>query len=284
MRANRLVSKESRILIFSKGDLPETAWMILVFSLVIVWIVILFVDFDERRYLTHHISEVKGKITSVSATYINFNEQDIFAIHYEYEIKGHLYKGKSHVANRPKAYYGQAVIIEYSLKKPSVSTIKDTNLSLLPDLIAFILLIPLIGFILLWFSIKQSFKLLYMLQYGKTAIARFQSKEETHYLGGDSETVYKIYFEFNDEKGQLYQTFVMSHEIEKFSNNSEKMILYKPENPEETLFIDKLPKYLRMDEKGNILVSDNQSNLTSIISPAICIIGYTLALFAFFIL
>jgi len=107
-----------------------------------------------------------------------------------------------------------------------------------------VLIFPLVGILMLFFGSKKAVNSVIILKYGEVAKGKFISKESTNVEIND-ETVYKLKFEFTAKDGQKYTTYAKTHKTHVLEDDEFEKLVYDKDEPENTVLLDTLPKYVR---------------------------------------
>jgi hypothetical protein len=109
--------------------------------------------------------------------------------------------------------------------------------------LVFAAIFPFIGLVMFLFALKKSSKYLRIVKTGKLAYGTFISSEPTNTKINNSR-VYRYYFEFNDENGMKYKATGETH-TGRLSDEPQELLVYNPNNPNEAVMVDALPKKVK---------------------------------------
>ena len=107
----------------------------------------------------------------------------------------------------------------------------------------FVLIFPLTGLVMLYFSLKKSSKYLRIIMTGKTTYGTYITSERTNVTINNS-PVYRYIFEFAADDGNKYKASGETH-TERLSDEPQELLVYNPNNPIEAVMIDALPKKVK---------------------------------------
>jgi hypothetical protein len=109
--------------------------------------------------------------------------------------------------------------------------------------IVFMAIFPFIGVVMLSFGLRKSIKYLRIIKSGKLAYGTYLYNEPTNTKINNS-TVYRYFFEFTDDKGIKYKTSGETH-TGRLSDEPQELLVYNPNNPNEAVMVDALPKKVK---------------------------------------
>ncbi|RLD70390.1 MAG: hypothetical protein DRJ10_20435 [Bacteroidetes bacterium] len=188
---------------------------------------------------------VEGKITEVHSTNASVNEEYVYEYTYIYTPPdGGNYEGKGYSTGQ---YYemDEIIIVTYKRNQQEISKARELRLSSFPVGVGFIVLIfPLIGIIMFYFGAKKARNAIYILKIGEIAYGKFLHKEATNTKIND-QTVFKLFFEFTAKDDKVYQTFSKTHKTYRLQDEEQEKLVYDPDNPENAVLIDALPRAIR---------------------------------------
>ena len=114
---------------------------------------------------------------------------------------------------------------------------------------------PIIGILLLFFSVRKRAKYLQIIKTGKFSYGRYVRYESTNVTINNS-PVYRYFFDFKDEKGDVYTVSGETH-TGRLSDEQQELLVYNPNNPEEAVLIDVLPVVVK---KFMLKIIDQEKN------------------------
>ncbi len=130
----------------------------------------------------------------------------------------------------------------------------------IPDFSFIIVLIfPVIGIIMLYFSLKKNIKYLRIIKTGKLAYGTFLRFESTN-VKINNRRVYRYFFEFSDANQKKYMVAGQTH-TERLSDETQELLVYNPLNPNEAVMVDELPQNVK---KFLLYREDNDKNINLI--------------------
>lgn len=202
------------------------------------------VDFKSAFTFNETDPSVNGIVVSKEETSSTENKRRIYDYGYEYNLNGKTYKAHS-FARDQDIETGDSVIVQYVATNVELSRIQNMraapfNFIVLPLTCIF----PFIGLIFLIFSIRRGKKNIYLVQNGILTKGKVVRKEPTS-TKVNKQTVYKVFFQFKTQDGNLQEAFVRSHIIHNLGDEAEEPVVYDSQNPSEAVLLDSLPKKIR---------------------------------------
>jgi len=221
------------------------------FFMIFVWV---FTMNSEFIYILKDsdITQTQGVILSVFPTNSSENRTRIYQNDFQFVIDGNTYSNHSYTKGQ-RFNNGDKVTINYSPKNPTVSFIDGARREVFSKFIGiFVPLIQLpIALILIAISLIMGFKKLHLLKIGIPATATFIKMEQT-ITRVNRRYVMKMFFEFKAKDGSTHQTTTKTHQPEKLLDNPQEILLYDPNNPTQTVFLDNLSGKPQINKSGNI--------------------------------
>lgn len=199
----------------------------------------------------HFSQSTEGTLTAVTDANSRENKHTIYKFDYTFTDKsgesicGHSYSTNSTL--KP----GDKVTIEYEADKSKYSVIKNMRSSEFPIWVMFLVLIfPTIGIGFLISNFIKAKKNLNILSNGILTTGKFISKIATT-TKINNQTVYRVTFEFNDTQKIPRRAEVKTHHPYKLQDEAQEPVVYLPEQPENAVMLDVLPKIVRRFFEGN---------------------------------
>ena len=196
-------------------------------------------SFDENDPVTSAI------ITESTPTNSSINKVTVYKYTYTYQING---KGNfnGYGYSTGNLYdVNTEISIYYKADKPELSKAKDLRTSEFGgELTFFVLVFPLIGLVMLFFSIRKAIKQIYILKIGELAEGKLLFKNPTN-TKINNKTVYELTFEFKAKDGQIYQTIATTHQYHKLEDEQLEKLIYDPDMPINAVLLDALPNGLK---------------------------------------
>jgi hypothetical protein len=277
---NRNVATTAKCGVFFGGFLNQFGWSFFGFGLIFFWTFAMNADLSFIHFIGDVVT-VKGVATNSFETGASQNKTPVFKNSYKLTTEeGIEFKDSSYSSRNIRI--GETIVIEYPKGKPQYSRIKGMRRQIFGPIVLFVVIFPVAGLVLLFFSIKKSLRALRLLKYGELTKGKFISKEPTN-TGINGQNVYKLTFRFMDTVGNEYDVSEETHLPHLLEDNNEKRLLYLKSNPSYAIMLDSLPHSPSIDEYGNVKTSSPiKSILSSIFIPLATIVGHGLYITFYF--
>ena len=197
-------------------------------------------------------STTEGTITAVSGTSTTVNDVPVYRYDFMfYTPEGTELSGTSYITGyqwSPESH----VTIEYTTDHPQVARIQDARTSLLPPLVAPLMLIfPLTGAFLFAGAVRSGWQHIRLLQYGEVSSAQNITATPTNTTINDVPVMAYTY-EFQDSAGVTYNGTSRSLPKPQIGDESEEPVLYLPWAPDHSVLVDALTlrRPIEIDEFG----------------------------------
>lgn len=258
------------------GFLSQFGWVFFGFGMIFFWA---FGVPDTLANLFKGVSDIKqaeGVVTSWSETNASENDRDVYQINFRFVGEDSLqYSGTSYATGR---YHkpGATVIVEYDPAAPENCRIQGMRKSVFGEVILFVMIFPLIGFVFIVFGVRQSLRGIRLLKFGESTRGTFVRKEATNTTVND-QTVYKLFFEFKDDAGRSHEAIAKTHVLEPLLDEAQELLLYDPYYPDKAILFDNLPGGAEFDEWGNLSAGGGRGFLRLLlllIIPGLSIAGH----------
>jgi hypothetical protein len=216
-------------------------------------ILFLLIGLDSNLFTFHRfmgeLEKVEGKVLKTSYTDWSIDEESVVRWIYTFDYQGKKYLGTSYAVDMT-ALPDQSVIVEFAANSPEYSRIEGFNEALIPWWITIIVMIfPMLGLLFIYLSVRHLPKTIGLLRSGTLAYASYVDKESTDMIVNNM-PVYKLRFQFEDDRGNTHYAFAQSHLIDDLTDNPQKAVIYHPQEPEKALLLDELPGRPYLNEEG----------------------------------
>jgi len=200
---------------------------------------------------------IEGELISVNPTNTTINEKLIYEYNYIFNsANGKTYSGASYL-NKEQIFTDNKVQVKYNSSKPESSCIIGMETSTFPVwMLLFVIVFPIIGFLLLYFGVKKGIKNIRILQFGKIALGTYNRRETTN-ASVNNRPVYKFYFDFIAHDNNTYTATGETYKVHKVRDEEREPVIYNSVNPEEAVIIDTLPRMVRRYFKNDIYKIQN---------------------------
>lgn len=272
MAPPRRVALPVRCQLMFGGFLSQFGWFFFAFGMIFFWGFAMNADI---RLLGPNggWKTAQGVVTAVESTNSSENKTRIFRIRYTFkpakggEIEGVSYSlGASHLT-------GNAVTVEYASGNPVDSRILGQRQRMFSGFVLFVVIFPLIGFIMLNIGFARGRKRIKVLSEGILGEAELVSKVATN-TEINNQRVYKLTFEFDAIDGQTHQATASTHLPQKLEDEAKELLFYDPLNPDRAQMLDELNTSFKVDEAGDIQPESSRAALLSMVVPTIAVLGH----------
>jgi hypothetical protein len=271
----RSVPLSLRVLNFF-GGAAQIGWGVFGFGMIFFWIFAAQADFS---FVTFHVDgRTQGRVTSVEDTAASENEQRVRAHHYEYSVAGRTLTGTSYVTGSSLSE-GAEVPVEYDEGTPERSRIAGMRRAVFGPFVAFVVIFPAIGFLILFFATKSGIRRNHLLREGILTTGTFLRREPTN-MTVNKERVWEVTFEFTDRNGERREVTARGTDTRRLEDEQREPLLYDPNHPEKACLLDEAPSRPRL-EHGE-LVGRPLAAVLVLIVPGLVIGAHVLLLYVKF--
>lgn len=268
-------------LLFGGGQ-NQFGWIFFGFGMVFVWIFGVNTDPLGWYHFRGDLEEVAGVVQRCEETSFSQGGSEhsegtpIFAHHYEFQVRGTLYKGVSYALAPDKRDTGAEVTVEFSRGNPDRSRIAGMRTAPFPAWAALVVgLFPLVGLCVIADGLRKGRKAIRLLTFGQQAQGSLKSKKATNHRV-NKQAVHKMTFEFTDEMGRHHETVVKTHQTEQLEDDALEPLLYDPVRPSNATLLDHLPGSPQIEPNGEIRTSHPARSYLVLILPALTVLGHGL--------
>lgn len=272
--APRSVPLSLRVQLVLSGILPLIGWLVLGIGLVLSTV---FLSMAEPLFgdpFAGPLGTLEGKVVEVQATNAKVNNDRVRAIHFEYSLGDRLQRGISYTTDAPPDV-GTAVPVEYVRGHPAKARIRGMRTAMFPSIIAFVLVFPAIGGVLLLLGMVHGWRRAQLLQNGALARGRLVASRPTN-TKINNQRVHELTFEFTDAAGAARRGNVRSHHLAALTDDAEEVLLYDPAGQRIVLW-DMLPSRPELDRDGHFLPVGLGQLAKVLIAPTVVAVGVQLA-------
>lgn len=270
----RNVPLSLRIVNFFNG-FAQIGWAVFGFGMIFFWA---FAGNADLSFATFrgNIQRVKGRVTSVENTSASENHQQIQASHYDYNVGGEWFSGKSYSSGSAPAK-GDDVTVEYVEGNPGKSRIEGMRRALFGPWVILVAIFPAVGFVILYFSSASGAKRNRLLREGILAQGTLVDKEPTN-VTINNRPLWEFTFEFTDRNGQRREAKCRSTDTNRLQDEPTEALLYDPQSPERVYVLDEAPARPKF-ENGELTGRPVAAMLALILPGIIFLINATIAVF-----
>lgn len=198
----------------------------------------------------------------------------IYANRYAFDAGGGEREGVSYALGECLEA-GAEVQVEFPAGRPERSRIVGMRRAWFGPEVAFVLVFPLAGLLLLFFSLRKGWRELRLLRRGKLALGTLVGKEATN-VSVNKQRVMKLRFALETERGRQ-EVLVKTHLTGAVEDEPRERILYDPERPERAAAWDLLSGHPRVDFAGGLEPAGLRGLLLAIAPPLLAVAGHVLA-------
>lgn len=201
-------------------------------------------DFRSTFSFSNSDPLVKGVIVAIEKTNNKVNKRNVLDYTYQYNVNGKSYTNHSFSTLSDRNEH-DTVNVQYLIGEPTVSKIQDMRAAPFGFfIIPLTCIFPILGLIFLVFSIRTAKKNIYLVQNGVLTTGKVVRKEPTS-TKINKQTVYKVFFQFKTQDGNLQEAFVRNHVTHNLGDEAEEPLVYDSQDPSSAVLLDSLPKKLR---------------------------------------
>ena len=259
------------------GTMNQVAWLGLAGTMFLFWLVVM--NCEAITWLTFpaDLKTATGAVTSSFKTNVSEGGSKhskgtpIYSTSYSYSINGKPFTGVSYALGQ-QLMPGQMVTVEYSGANPQLSRIQGFRVRMLGWAAVFVLLAPLVCMCLMLPGYFLGRKTRRLLECGQLAEGSLKSKEPTN-TRINNKRVFKLTFDFTASDGRTHQAKSRTHHPEKLEDEASEQIIYDPADPTQSLLVDAMPCYFRVDEAGNIQPESSRRALLVTLVPMLTVCG-----------
>lgn len=228
--------------------------------------------------LLQKLAALQGALTTADATVLTAepmnareNNVQIWKYHFQFTLADKQYEADSYETGNTLTA-GAHAVVEYPEHRPEIARIRGMRLSLFGWPIVFLLLLPVVGLLLIIFGGRKYRRAGKLLTHGIQSTARLVTSEPTN-SSVNKQRVYKMTFNYQTQDSETHQLVVRTHETRALQDESEEPLLYDPHNPDRALLLDQLPGHPRVDEMGEIRLTQPIRTYLCLFFPLVALIG-----------
>jgi hypothetical protein len=187
----------------------------------------------------------KALVLDVNSTNSSINDVTVYKYNYQFQTDdGKTYNGQGFSTGKV-FNTSDLIVVNYKSENPELSKAVELRSSEFGGGIGFFVLIfPLIGLIMLFFSIRKAIKQISILKIGELAEGKLLFKTPTN-TKINNQTVYALTFEFKATDGQVYQAVTKTHLYQRLEDEQLEKLVYDPDKPSNAVLLDALPKGMK---------------------------------------
>lgn len=280
--APREVPFTTSLRILFGGFTNQIGWPIFGLGMVFFWVFSLDSDLMNLGKFSGNLETTNGQIIAVIKTGAIVNGKDVEEYLFEYKTQHGNFKGRS-FSKEIQFRKGNNVTVEYAEKNHIDSRIKGLRAAeyglaagVLP------LVVPLLGLVMVFIGFTGGMHTKRLLVQGYWAYGKMIGKIATGREIND-QVVYKMNFGFRAKDGQEHITVTYTHEPHLLEDEDMELLLYNPEDPNDSMMFDSMPGNPERDDLGEIKAVDKSVAFGALFIPFLAIVGnaiYMIILFS----
>jgi len=200
----------------------------------------------------------------------------IHANAYRFEDGGEPFDGISY-ATGTCLEPGAPVTIEHPPGRPELSRIAGMRRSVFGPAVAFVLVFPLVGLLMVLASLRRGRRDLRLLAHGKLAMGTLLGMKATN-VTINERRVMKARFAIVTEQGVRQEVEVKTTNPEVLEDEPQERILYDPADPRRAVAWDLLPGATSLEAAGQIRAGNPFRALLLLVPPALAVVAHVAAL------
>lgn len=283
----RPVSLSALVQAFFGGALNQVGWLLMAIGLVAV--AFFAADSEAVTLLTFRGEKgtTVGHVLAVEGTHAEENETPVMKVRFSYEVEGRAYESRSFML-RPRQSPGDAVPVEYLVARPTSARIQGMRMRTFGGFAVFVLLFPLLGFVLFVRELGMARGRARLLRHGRLALGRLVKNEATD-ARINGHPIHVLTYRYTVERQELrpnfrepaliheeHEVIYRTHLVSKVTDEAEEPLLYDPVKPLRTQLLDDLPGSIVLDERGGFRAGFGRS-LVYLLAPLGCGLAIFLA-------
>ena len=271
MRPPRRITLPARLAVLFGGIFALIGSLLTGFGMIFFWAFVMsselvHLDLGFRSWQAHPARIVVAEETGASE-----NEEDVVRYVYEYEVGREVLAGRGYTTGW-RWDEGQAVQIEIDPEDPGVSRLPGTRRAAFGAAAGLAGIFPLIGVLLLFFSVRANRRTLQLLVNGIYTTGRVVNREATNTTIND-ERVYRYTIEYASDGGSTHRFETRTHRSELVEDDELEELLYDPQNPDHGSLLDTLGVVPPPGPDGALCIGPGGA-LRSLAAPTVCLLPH----------
>jgi hypothetical protein len=237
----------SRLAILFGGVLQQIGWLFAAVGLLFSQI------FVAQSEVIHWLDRgewlrVPGEVLAIEETGAAVNQANVYRLRFSFEAEGRRHEGECH-AEGHLVSVGEAAEIEYRAGNPALARVVGARHELFPAGLAFMLIFPLAGLLMAFFSMRKNIEAIDLIVNGRVAYGKRISREPTG-VQINNQPVYRYTFRFETPDGQQHEAHGETHQPRLLEDDAEEMLLYAESRPEYAVMYDAVPGAPPLSSRG----------------------------------
>jgi hypothetical protein len=260
------------------GPIGFLGWFFLGFGMIFVWIFAMKSDPAAVWAFRGELASAPGTVIATDDTHYSEGGSEhgggtpVYAHRYRFTFQGRQYEGVSYRLGA-QAEANTTVTVEFPQGRPERSRIRGMRSAPCGAFVLFVVLFPVVGLLFVLGKLHYGWRNLYLLKYGQLAQGKLVCKEPTNTSIND-QTVYKLTFEFDTNRGTVARVVVKTHVPQYLLDDELETLVYDPTRPTCGTTLDQLPGAPRVAENGDIAIRSAGAGYLALALPAMTIIGH----------
>ncbi|MCA9733376.1 DUF3592 domain-containing protein [candidate division KSB1 bacterium] len=249
--------------IYFGGMINQIGWAIFLFGILTSWAFGVDQIFKSWYQFSGTLDHTEGLVIEVGESAGSEGNVPVMQMDYVFDVDGREYKGRSYFTGE---FYekGSKVEVEYAFMNPEYSRISGLRSSLFGAGIVFVLLFPLIGFIMVLTGITIGRKTVNLLKNGKPVFGKLVKKSVSN-ISVNNVPLDSLTFEYSAEDSKAYSVSLNKAPTHHLQVDSQQRMLYNPKAPRYARLLDDLPGSVILNSTGNFQRRENANLFTDII-------------------
>ncbi|TAK33054.1 MAG: hypothetical protein EPO28_17380 [Saprospiraceae bacterium] len=251
----RHLSWYTRAVLFFGDQVSQTGWLLFAAGSLFFWNTS---THSEARLWFHHQtldwSSIAGVILSEDSTGKWEDKKQIWQYGHYFALDGVRYTGKSYSIGK-KFDAGQIAYIQYDPEDPGYNCIIGMRQNLYPVRANWLLLLPLLGLLFIFYPVSQNLRFIRLLKIGDFTRGKMVGKTATNQTvktGGSVRPVMRYLFAFEYE-GTIYHAHCHTHRTNLVEDEETESILFDRYNPAFNLVYDAVPNVPATGTNGKMM-------------------------------
>jgi hypothetical protein len=255
------------------GDLITVfGWFFLTIGLIFSSIFLSMSDFSDWRFKKDS-PKTQATITNIEYGNASENKKAIFSYHYEFtDLQGVKQKGISY-GFQGKYNVGDKATVIFLEKKPEYSRIENLRKEPFGQFTLFVLIFPLVGGSIVFFSIPKALKKIRILREGVIGEGVYLRMEPTN-TSINRQRVMRLFFELK-VGNKIYEVSTQTHHdslIRKLTDETPQKLLYLPQHPEQAVLLDNVAGKPKFAADGSIADYPLFPSVLYLLFPITCLL------------
>lgn len=265
----RHLNKFTKITLINGGIFTQMSWGLVGFGMIFFWT---FVLQSEAKYLLSfdgNWEETSGVVEEIKKTGAEENNRRIYQYIFTYNAGGQSLSNSSYSSSNNNIRMHDVVTINYKSGNHQRAKIEGMTSEMFSTWIVLVMIFPILGFLLLIGTLYSGKQMVNLLINGKFIYGTQLSKKDSGSRVNKS-IVWSYEFSFM-VNNQSYIAKCKTHKTHLVEDETKELILYMPDNPDNSTVFDAIPGVPNVDSMGKLEASPT-SNAKYLILPVLAIV------------